>query len=295
MDREQEFRNKSAMVVWQIEKDLGDFIKANAINKNLEYLSSHVSKLQNENVPSSIIKLVEETYLDEIFSLSMEISKGTSTYDKLKKLKELCSISTLFLIRNAIAHPNKPFPENYWYKVCSIATDPIIEILNLPNIYNSFRGAEAGQIVMPPDEWMSQPVWCIPNDLPKQFEHTITGFVGRKNDINNILKCIENKRLSLIAITGPGGLGKTAITLEILKDISNDPKYMNDFDAISFISMKTEKLTTEGLKNIPAVDTLESLKEKIVYNINFLFNDSSSYEELIKKYDNNERNKKKTD
>ena len=259
MEKEQEFRNKSAMVVFQLEKDLGDFVKIIGNNKSEEdvnSLANHVSKITDENSSLTIVKLVEKSYLDEIFCLAMELSKGTSNFDKLKKLKDLCSLYGLFLIRNAIAHPNKQFPENYWYKTCCIATDSLIENLNLPNVYSSFRSAEAGRIVLPPEEWMSQTIWCIPNDLPTQFEHSITGFVGRKQDISNILKLIENKRHSLIAITGPGGLGKTAISLEILKDISNDPKYMNDFDAISFISMKTEKLTVEGIKKIPTIDTL---------------------------------------
>ncbi|MEI3549082.1 MAG: NB-ARC domain-containing protein [Alphaproteobacteria bacterium] len=289
MEKEQEFRNKSAMVVFQLEKDLGDFVKIIGNNKSEEdvnSLANHVSKITDENSSLTIVKLVEKSYLDEIFCLAMELSKGTSNFDRLKKLKDLCSLYGLFLIRNAIAHPNKQFPENYWYKTCCIATDSLIENLNLPNVYSSFRSAEAGRIVLPPEEWMSQTIWCIPNDLPTQFEHSITGFVGRKQDISNILKLIENKRHSLIAITGPGGLGKTAISLEILKDISNDPKYMNDFDAISFISMKTEKLTVEGIKKIPTIDTLEGLKHKITENLNNLFDDNLSYETILTTYDN---------
>lgn len=289
MEKEQEFRNKAAMVVFQLEQDLGNFVKMighTKSEKDINSLANHVSKSNEESSTITIVKLVEKSYLDEIFCLAMELSKGTSHFERLKKLKELCSFYGLFLIRNAIAHPNKAFPENYWYKTCCIATDPLIENLNLPNVYSSFRSAEAGRIVLPPEDWMFQTIWCIPNDLPSQFEHSITGFVGRKQDITNILRLIESKRYSLIAITGPGGLGKTAITLEILKDISNDPKYMNDFDAITFISMKTERLTVDGIKKISTIDTLEGLKTQIIENLNKLFADNLSYDEMLTTYDN---------
>ena len=61
---------------------------------------------------------------------------------------------------------------------------------------------------------------------------------------------------------------------------------MNDFDAISFISMKTEKLTVEGIKKLPTIDTLEGLKHKITENLNNLFDDNLSYETILTTYDN---------
>lgn len=92
MEKEQEFRNKSAMVVFQLEKDLGDFVKIIGNNKSEEdvnSLANHVSKITDENSSLTIVKLVEKSYLDEIFCLAMELSKGTSNFDRLKKLKDL--------------------------------------------------------------------------------------------------------------------------------------------------------------------------------------------------------------
>ena len=136
---------------------------------------------------------MSKTYLDDIFSLALDISKGYSDHDKLNKLKNLCQSLDLYSIRNAIAHPNKTFSLNYWYRTITIATDPLIEMLGLTNVVTAYRMAMAGTIIAPPDEWLNKPLWFLPNNLPEVFEHNITGFVGRHKEKTEIKKLINNK------------------------------------------------------------------------------------------------------
>jgi len=247
-----------------------------------------VGKVSNfsSDTALSLSQLLSKAYLDDIFSVALDISKGHSDHDKLKRLKNLCQTLDLYSIRNAIAHPNKTFSLNYWYRTITIATDPLIEMLGLTNVVVAYKNAMAGTLVTPPDEWLNKPIWFLPNNLPEVFEHNITGFVGRYNEKNEIMKLLNNKRHSLIAITGPGGYGKTAIVLELLKDLSLDPKITGLEDAILFISMKTEELTIKGIKSIDAVNTIEKLRIELLASLQKVFQDYNilSFEEAIHKY-----------
>ena len=265
------------MIVFQLEQDLGTYItehidSVSEISENIvDKVSSNISLIED----LTLTQIIGKAYLDDIFSVALDISKGHSDNEKLKKLKNLCQALDLYSIRNAIAHPNKNFSLNYWYKTITIATDPLIEMLGLNNVVTAYRMAMAGTIITPPEEWLNKPLWFLPNNLPDIFEHTITGFVGRYKEKTEIRKLINNKRHSFIAITGPGGLGKTSIVLELLKEISLDPKSNNIIDAILFISMKTEELTINGIKMIDAVNTIEKLKCKLLATIQNIFQDEN--------------------
>ncbi len=290
MDDYQNNRIKASMIVFQLEQDLGTYItehidSVSEISENIvDKVSSNISLIED----LTLTQIIGKAYLDDIFSVALDISKGHSDNEKLKKLKNLCQALDLYSIRNAIAHPNKNFSLNYWYKTITIATDPLIEMLGLNNVVTAYRMAMAGTIITPPEEWLNKPLWFLPNNLPDIFEHTITGFVGRYKEKTEIRKLINNKRHSFIAITGPGGLGKTSIVLELLKEISLDPKSNNIIDAILFISMKTEELTINGIKMIDAVNTIEKLKCKLLATIQNIFQDENiiTLDDAINKYNN---------
>ena len=44
------------------------------------------------------------------------------------------SFLSIFDIRNSISHPNRPFPDSYWFKSATIASDPLIEKLGLGSV-----------------------------------------------------------------------------------------------------------------------------------------------------------------
>ncbi len=290
MDDYQNNRIKASMIVFQLEQDLGTYItehidSVSQISENIVVkVSSNVACVED----LSLTQLIGKAYLDDIFSVALDISKGHSDNEKLKKLKNLCQTLDLYSIRNAIAHPNKTFSLNYWYKTITIATDPLIEMLGLTNVVTAYRMAMAGTIITPPEEWLNKPLWFLPNNLPEVFDHNITGFLGRYKEKLEIRKLINNKRYSYIAVTGPGGLGKTAIVLELLKEISLDPKSNSIIDAILFISMKTEELTINGIQMIDAVNTIEKLKCKLLSSIQNIFQDEKvmTLEDAVNKYSN---------
>ncbi|MCW7552873.1 tetratricopeptide repeat protein [Endozoicomonas gorgoniicola] len=193
----------------------------------------------------------------------------------------------IYEVRNAISHPNRPFWDCYWYRVASIATDPVNEILGLQEIKKTFLAAEAGTIQDPPEEWLSKIIWQIPNNLPNQFDHGVTGLIGRTSELGELKKLISNQRVNTIALVAPGGTGKTALALDLLSAIVSTPAYSKHIDAVVYTTLKTEKLTAEGVVPLDAVETISELKRSIVNSLNEIFDDENdSFDDSINSYKN---------
>lgn len=76
--------------------------------------------------------------------------------------------------------------------------------LCLPNLPNTF----------PPLKSLD----ARPNNLPAQT----TSFVGREQDIEDLSALIRRNGVRLITITGPGGIGKTRLTLQAAANVSDE-------------------------------------------------------------------------
>ena len=59
-----------------------------------------------------------------------------------------------------------------------------------------------------------------------------TAIIGRENDLDSLKKMLEMPEVGLITITGPGGTGKTRLSLQLLHDIRDNYK-----DGVHFISL----------------------------------------------------------
>lgn len=79
-------------------------------------------------------------------------------------------------------------------------------------------------------------------------EHDETGLIGRHGDLRAVKKLLADRRFPVVTILGPGGIGKTALALQALHDISDDPSL--ELDAILWVSLKTEALTPQGIKTL---------------------------------------------
>lgn len=53
----------------------------------------------------------------------------------------------------------------------------------------------------------------LPNNLPAQ----VTGFIGREKDLAHVKRLLEESRL--VTLTGPGGTGKTRLSLQVAADV----------------------------------------------------------------------------
>ena len=101
----------------------------------------------------------------------------------------------------------------------------------------------------------------ILHNLPKA-EHGETGLVGRQSDISQIKDWLSDDRISVVTITGSGGLGKTALALQIAYDLIDSKNC--PFEAVLWVSLKKEKLTIEGIQEISeAVTDIPAAVSKI--------------------------------
>ena len=135
----------------------------------------------------------------------------------------------------------------------------------MSEVRESFDLALAGRITPPPENWLTAPLWELPHNLPDTFDHSVTGLIGRTREFKELLSQLRNPRFGLLAIISPGGLGKTAILLEILKSITRSPDSLAWVDRVFYVSSKTEMLTADGIAEIDSpYATIEAIKKALI-------------------------------
>lgn len=274
-----ETKRKTTMLLHQIEEAIGNFVLNNGdINSlNLDSLENiHKREVDKGRVfnRNSIKDIVEATYLDELFGFALDIARDSSIIDSINYLYSLFHHLDIYEIRNAISHPNRPFWDCYWYRVAAIASDPVNEILGLSDVKKALESAEAGLINDPPEDWLNKVIWQIPNNLPSQFDHGLTGLIGRSKELQELKKYISNPRVNTVALVAPGGAGKTALALDLLNTLVSTPSFSKSIDAVLFITMKTEKLTAEGVVALDSIETMDELRKNILDSINDIYDES---------------------
>lgn len=274
------YRRKTAMVLHEIESSLGNFILDEDIaieDFPQDIVKTVVARDSQRKQFSEIIKpkdIIESTYLDELFSIAIEITKNNSLNEYIQYIRDQFIINDIYNIRNVISHPNRQFIISYWYKVAAIASDPIINILKLNKVHSALVSAEENNLSDPPEDWYEKTMWELPNNLPEVFEHGITGLVGRQKEQDLLIECLKNRRVNNIAIVAPGGIGKTALALDLLSRQVKNPETKNYFDSCIFSTLKTEKLTSEGVIKLDSIESLIELKESIVLAANKIYDET---------------------
>lgn len=279
------FRRKTAMVLHDIEIGIG-----NLVLEKQELLDKDDRDQSQTLIPTK--DLVEQSYLDELFQLIIPVVKGTNLESDIIDLRNLFIQNEIFHIRNVIAHPNRSFHINYWYKVAALASEPIIDILGLTQIQKTLLAAESNSIIDPPDEWLLNIFSKLPNNIPDRFEHSITGLIGRNEIVSTLQKSLINKldRRSLtVSLVAPGGSGKTAIVLETLRRIVDDYSAKEYFDACVYVTLKQEELTENGIKKLEAAQSVLELEKEITEILNELLDTEYDNFALLK---NGEEHKK---
>jgi hypothetical protein len=280
MEEETKLRIKTAMIIYALETELGNYVIDNQILDNISestkntILEREISR-GRELEDSSVSFLVESSYIDEIFNMAIDTTKDTSLNNHFISLKTLSTSLGIFDIRNAVSHPNRPFPDVFWYRAATIASDPLILKLGLSGVRQALNSAESENLNIPPDEWFNNVKWAIPNTLPISFDHEITGLLGREREFKTLEGTLSKVRNNLIAVVAPGGIGKTALILQFLKELSLSPNWSKEIDAIVFSTLKNEQLTADGIEFLEAIDGVEQIKDAIYENLVRLFPDFS--------------------
>lgn len=257
-------RIKCAMIAYELERALGRYVREKG-DRSLDTSTAQEilnrSTLSQKANPATIV--VENSYLGEILALALALSKTTSDEDHLVAIEKLITALQFFDIRNAVSHPNRPFPECYWYRSATIASDPAIDALSFYEVTLAFQNAEEGKLEEPPEEWLSKRRWSIPTSIPTQFEHSITGLVGRRKETTTLQKEIKSKRSPLISIVARGGIGKTSLALQAISDFCLSNEAASFLDMALWSSLKQERLTTTGIETLTAPSSMAELSSDI--------------------------------
>lgn len=285
-------RIKTAMVVFALETELGELVVSREDDPQglppdiVQEIDQRTRENRARSTRASVRATLEEAYLNEVFRLADSVTHGTSLQTHLQHLRSLCEVLEIYQIRNAVSHPNRPFPACYWYRVATIATDPTVDVLGLSGVRDAFQRALAGTIDEPPESWLSGMTSVIPNTLPARFDHEITGLVGREREARQIKTYLSNPRVSTLAVIAPGGVGKTALALDILRDLCQSPAFAEFADAVCFVSCKTERLTHVGIERLSAVETINEVETALCLQIGTIFDDAhlETFRECTERY-----------
>lgn len=278
MEEYQKLRIKTAMIVYSLEESLGNYVIQNEelidnITEETKNVIVEREKGKGNDICRNNIKLlIESSYLNEIFNFAIDLTENTSFHCYMKELKLFCSNLGIFDIRNAVSHPNRSFPDFFWYRAATIASDPLIEKLNLIDVKQALNSALLENLNPPPDEWFNNVKWAIPNSLPSSFDHEITGLLGRDKEFKDLKNVLSKVRNNLIAIVAPGGVGKTALVLQFLKDLSLSPEWNSKIDSIVYCTLKNEQLTANGIEIIEAINGMDQIKESILNDLRIVYN-----------------------
>ena len=106
--------------------------------------------------------------------------------------------------------------------------------------------------------WIEEPVTV--HNLPVA-EFDDTGFIGRADERHRLKTLLESDH-RVVTVVGAGGIGKTALALRVCYDIVNESS--NLFDQIIWVSLKTHRLTPDGVREIAeAVHTTSMLVDHV--------------------------------
>lgn len=273
------------MVVYEFERALGRFVRERSTNVESSAAAIEILKRSTVDPESSHVEvarqIIENSYLGEILSLALAAAKGSSDSIHLGELEKLCQALGLFDIRNAISHPNRPFPECFWYRCAAVAADPAIDKLSFFEVTLAFQNALNGKLEEPPENWMYKKRWSVPTVLPAESDHAVTGLLGRAKDITKLERELRNPRAPLIALVARGGVGKTSLLLQVITDFCLTSEVGQFIDGVLWASFKQERLTATGIEDLSAPSSLDDLELILCHDAGEIFGtEFKTFEEL---------------
>ncbi len=276
-------RQRATMVIFAIEQALGTLIKskhASAPTADTNQTIIEVLSRSGPQPPTSrklrVSKAIADSYLDELLRIAVALAAGTDAEAPLTKLRDLIHSVSLLEVRNAVAHPNRDFVENYWYRCAVVATAAPIAQLGLAEVSQAFQAALADKIVLPPDEWYEVDSTIIPTNLPSHSDHDVTGLIGRNKEKGELLKIVRNRRFPFVVVTGPGGLGKTALAVQSLREYVHDYSLEPVHEAVVYCSLKQERLTHSGVELLTSAQSMDELLAELFEEMLDLFPEVSA-------------------
>jgi cold shock CspA family protein/tetratricopeptide (TPR) repeat protein len=149
-------------------------------------------------------------------------------------------------IRTRVMHSSRPLMPSDPDDLAAIVSTVVATGLPVPQLLASLQD-------LVNETWRpkTEPAWDadtrVLHNLPSpDFDET--GLIGRTQLVRQVTRLLLAGREPVITLVGPGGVGKTALALQVLSNITiiDQPP----FEAILWASLKTESLTGEGIRQL---------------------------------------------
>lgn len=217
----------------------------------------------------------ENTDFPDLLEVSLFKDNFILFKNRITKEELINSMNNLYGLRCKIAHVKGFFT--------SIDLDKLVELSraiakaitadNFSNLIAEIEADKDGVVLKVPLEFNIDFLESngVINNLPTPDYEYEGGFVGREDDIKEIIKFLQRERFPVVTITGAGGVGKTSLALKVVQEITQKPKAQN-FDAIVWLSAKENKLSPYGIEDIePTFKNYEDLLNTIIEVLGFGF------------------------
>lgn len=280
-------------IISRFEETYRNFLIEKLCNKHSDFKdgipTSIISKLESKSSELSLSdpnEFFENIDFPDLLEISITKDNFIDFFSDTTTKEQLITIMTaLYGLRCKIAHVKGFFT--------SLDLDKLVESTKYISTYIDINGGflnllkeietnpEKVAIKVPFDFIVDLlTIHGIINNLPTPDYEYEGGFVGREDDIKEIIKYLERDKFPVVTITGAGGVGKTALALKVIQEITQKPK-SSKFDAIIWLSAKENKLSPFGIVDIePSFKSFEELLDTIINVLGFgiELNDNNSIE-----------------
>lgn len=178
-----------------------------------------------------------------LVSLRQELPDSVSrlVQEKSKRFPDLIGARNRVMHRRPLEFDDFPLVHSVLDNLCKKASS------RFPNTFGVMQLYESGELYKSyRHPVLEEPDALILHNLP-QPDFDDTGFLGRKEQVQELKEAISGP-YPVITVLGVGGVGKTALTLQVAYDIINDET--TQFEAVLWVSAKTSRLTGSDVQEI---------------------------------------------
>ena len=253
-------RTMMSHLIQTMEADLSDYLNSLGVDVHAEVRNFLIARSKTDK-KTKFEDPISQVYWLDLWELALDLETDDKRKNMLKRLLKYASDETIRLARNSHGHGNQSFFKHYWYALAHLANRPEVKFLEFRRVQEAIKRIESGdflgEVVLDDSENYQIEV---SNNLP-QPDWKKTGYIGRSQDIRKLEQELKFGRANAICISGPGGVGKTALALKVLENLS----FENIFQQIYYFSLKSEFLTTGGISQSNVQMTINNLDEDFAH------------------------------
>ncbi len=102
------------------------------------------------------------------------------------------------------------------------------------------------------------------NDLPNNLPTPINSFIGRETEVRGIVEYFTNGQTRLVTLTGPGGIGKTRLALQVATELHNTYPDGVWFIALADLGQSSHIITEIAKALVLPLKSTQDVMEQVV-------------------------------